>query len=63
VITTPFDDEPLMESLDTALGRLRSSYVLEYSPEGPSRRGFRRIEVRTTCKRCTVLHRQGYYAR
>lgn len=63
VIATPFDDKNAIEAIDASIRRLRSSYVLEYTPEGAGRRGFHRIEVKTSCRRCTVLHRQGYYTR
>lgn len=63
VIIYPFDPKGSIAAIDDALGLLRSSYVLEYSPEGTPRRGFHRIEVKVKCRRCTVIHRQGYYER
>ncbi len=62
-IVYPLDWKATVEAIDDSMNRLRQSYVLEYSPTGPSRRGFHRIQVEAPCRRCSVLHRKGYYAR
>jgi len=62
-IVYPLDWKATVEAIDDSMNRLRQSYVLEYSPMGPSSRGFHRIRVEVHCRRCSVLHRKGYYAR
>ncbi|MFN8176301.1 MAG: hypothetical protein U0167_00035 [bacterium] len=63
VVIYPFDDEGPVDAITAALERLKSSFVLEYSPEGARRKGFHRIDVKVKCKGCTVFHRKGYHAR